>query len=410
MSKKKQTAKSHSAKSIIPDDEPNALVAGESKAASKAKIAGVDKGKYRNFVFTYNNYTKEGVEFVNEMDCKYLLYAYEVGKTGTPHLQGYVVFHSQRTLSAVYKKMQPIGENNIGNKNHINWKIAVPHATIDDQVSYICGPYEKIGKDGKLKTKPVNDNFYERGQRPMSQKVKGDKGAEQLRKQWQAAKEGRFEDLPISQLKIAEYIHRKYQQESIQSRQYLDNILIYGSPGSGKTTFIKSYYPKYSDVYKKDCSHWYDGCQTNQDVLVLEDFDKHCLEKIGFSAFKNLCDFDPLNVQCKNGFLHIRPKMVIVTANYNISEWCEDPIMYQAIMERFIIFMIDPVTKDANQVQNLLYRGNNDKDIYINPNRKANMLDPTHRNPFERHVPVDERLMTTSVFDTTTEGSELSDI
>ena len=50
------------------------------------------------------------------------------------------------------------------------------------------------------------------------------------------------------------------------------------------------------------------------------------------------------------------------------------------------------------------------KEEYINVGRKVIMLDPTRRNPFERDVPEDERLMTTSIFDTTTEGSELSDI
>ena len=95
--------------------------------------------------YTINNYTEEDRDAVRNLPCVYNVFGYERGAEGTPHLQGYIHFKNQKTLSAV-KKLLP--------RAHLEPR----KGTIDQAVDY-------CKKDG---------DFEEFGDKPMSQKEKGD--------------------------------------------------------------------------------------------------------------------------------------------------------------------------------------------------------------------------------------------
>ena len=59
--------------------------------------------KFRTFVFTFNNYPDTSL--VDTLECKYMLYGKEISSSGTPHLQGFVVFMSPRSVSGVIKAL-----------------------------------------------------------------------------------------------------------------------------------------------------------------------------------------------------------------------------------------------------------------------------------------------------------------
>ncbi len=68
----------------------------------------VDSSKrHRNYMFTLNNYTSQEVKQLKEHmeNNKYLFlcFGFEVGESGTPHLQGYVELHTSRSMSALHK-------------------------------------------------------------------------------------------------------------------------------------------------------------------------------------------------------------------------------------------------------------------------------------------------------------------
>lgn len=53
----------------------------------------------RGFCFTLNNYSEKDVEAIKGWSkYKYLVFGFEVGESGTPHLQGYVEWQNGRTL------------------------------------------------------------------------------------------------------------------------------------------------------------------------------------------------------------------------------------------------------------------------------------------------------------------------
>ena len=59
------------------------------------------------YQFTWNNYTDTNVAWVREFadeECKYLTFGYEVGESGTPHLQGFFILKSRQRIPALKKK------------------------------------------------------------------------------------------------------------------------------------------------------------------------------------------------------------------------------------------------------------------------------------------------------------------
>ena len=68
----------------------------------------MSKQRYRNFVFTLNNYTEQNIIDINlfAVKQKYFVYGKEVGESGTPHLQGYAELTKQSTLSKLKKDMK----------------------------------------------------------------------------------------------------------------------------------------------------------------------------------------------------------------------------------------------------------------------------------------------------------------
>lgn len=71
-----------------------------------AKEGWNEKGRYRPWCFTHNNYTDEHVQFWKEFPCEYLVAGFEEGdKCGTPHLQGFFNLKDATTFSALKKKI-----------------------------------------------------------------------------------------------------------------------------------------------------------------------------------------------------------------------------------------------------------------------------------------------------------------
>lgn len=62
----------------------------------------------RKWCFTLNNWTEEKYDSITQYiieASKYYIVGKEVGASGTPHLQGYIEFKSQRSFSSIQKKL-----------------------------------------------------------------------------------------------------------------------------------------------------------------------------------------------------------------------------------------------------------------------------------------------------------------
>lgn len=253
----------------------------------------------RNFCGTLNNYSQEEEEALKQVECVYKIIGKEKGIEGTPHLQMYFAFKQDKSLKQLKK---------------VNARAHWEFAKGDAESNYVY-----CSKEG---------DYFEEGIRPMSQKRKGELGKQCIEERWKLAKEGRFEELPPEQIKVYQYIFSKYQ--TVSDRSDLENIWIYGPSGAGKSRYVRE---TFSNFYSKPMSKWWDG-YVNEEVVVLDDFAPEHGKFLGY-FLKIWADHYAFNAEVKGGMLKIRPKIIIVTSQYNIETCFDDAETISAIRRRF---------------------------------------------------------------------------
>lgn len=259
--------------------------------------------RYRNFCFTYNNYPD--TTLVDNVVCKYIAYSKEVAPTtGTPHLQGYISFATVKTVQQVYRLLP-------------GCHISVMAGSLAQNDAY-------CSKSAEL---------THRGEKPVTNDNKG--RAEQLR--WQRARElakdGKMEDID------ADIYVRYYNTLKNIGKDHavkpppcdVKCFWIYGTTGTGKSHAVETTFP---DCYKKamDDLKWFDG-YSDQEVIYLEDMDKYQVKWGGM--LKRLADRWPMQASIKGSMKYIRPKVVIVTSNYQIEEIWNDSATVDPLLRRF---------------------------------------------------------------------------
>ncbi len=267
----------------------------------------------RAWVFTLNNYTSiESIGITTMLIdlCKYLTFGREVGKEGTKHLQGLIYLKQKRTRSAVSKLP------------------GMKRAYLDIKRGTFKQAREYCQKDG---------DWFEKGDCPMDQSDKGAASKESYRKLIELAKNGSFnkimEDHPrefLSRYSTIKNIFKDYGKKA-KRLDKIDNLWLYGAPGTGKSHFAREINPE--STFCKNKNKWWDNYQ-NEEVVIIDDFDKNhsCLG----SHLKIWSDKYAFSAEVKGSAFNIRPKRIIVTSNYQPTDIWEDEMMVKAIERRFI--------------------------------------------------------------------------
>lgn len=265
----------------------------------------------RGWVFTWNNYTLHDLAYLNDLQCKYLIYGKEVGKQGTPHLQGYIHYHTLKSMAQVVKDMK---------RNHVEiakWE--------DNAIKY-------CKKDG---------NFFEKGEKPLTAKVKGAKGKEYWDEQLKLIRDGKHEDvdskLQITLARNIDYIYNKYNAKKKLEDTTEQNIWYWGPTGSGKSRKAREDCGD-KQPYLKMCNKWWDHYQ-DEDIVLIEDFDK--VHQVLIHHMKIWADRYPFLAEIKNCTRKIRPRKIIVTSNYHPMEIWDKKNDVDPIIRRFKIIEIN---------------------------------------------------------------------
>lgn len=243
----------------------------------------------RNWCFTINNWTDDDINKLSGAECRYMVYGKETGETGTPHLQGFVVFNTAKRLGGV-KQLHETA----------HWELA--RGTWEQAANY-------CKKDG---------DFTERGVAPMSQKRKGEVEIDRWDAAYEAVKAGRFEDVPndiAGRGGIRNLLHKARLTQKRPEPCEVDCRWYHGRTGTGKSHAARTEFPEY---FLKGRTKWWDG-YTDQETVVIEEWDPKTSEFIG-SYLKEWCDKWPFEAETKGGRTSIRPKRIIVTSNYTLEQ------------------------------------------------------------------------------------------
>lgn len=263
------------------------------------------KGKTRAWLGVCNNYTNEDYQQLTEAECVYKIVGKEIGDSGTPHLQMYFYFKTEKS----FKQMKELNKR-------AHWKVANGDSLQN---------YEYCSKD---------NNFIETGKRPMTQKEKGQAGKQLYEEAWKLAKAGEIESIDVG-LRIKHYTTFKRLKLDFATKPdeipVLNNEWIWGEPDTYKSCVARKENP---GIYDKQLTKWWDMYE-DQETILLDDFDKSHSWMYGY--LKRWADHYPFNAEVKGCSRWIRPKRIIVTSNYRIEDiWFDDQTI-KAIKRRFTV-------------------------------------------------------------------------
>jgi len=268
--------------------------------------------KFRAFTFTINNYTKEDESSLLNLGHRYIVYGREVGDSGTPHLQGYICFRSQRSFASIKSKM--------------------PRAHIEQARGDSDANFKYCTKDG---------DFVEDGDRPASKKEQAKLCGDAERQRWDdaktACKEGRLDDIDFSLWikhdKAFERYAKRHKPEPRTVTHHARHFWFYGPPGTGKSHSARmvGQHLGWRTYLKDPQSKWWDGYE-GEEIVIIDDFDKYQVKQGG--DLKRWMDIYPFQAETKGTQMLIRPKVIIVTSNYAPQDIWTDEITVTAIGRR----------------------------------------------------------------------------
>lgn len=266
--------------------------------------------KRRDYVFTINNPTGWDDQEIESCarEAIYLCYGKEVGESGTPHYQGFVMFANARTQASVKRMLT---------RAHLE-----PRKGTTTQAIAYCE------KDG---------DFHQWGERPAA------KLSSKERWKWVIDKAEAGDVDAIKDEEPAIYLRYLSTLRGLNRRRpsildgELGNEWWWGPTGTGKSRALHEQYPGH---YQKPLNKWWDGYE-DEEVVGLEEVHPGCRGWLGH-FLKIWADRYPFTAEVKGGTLkNVRPRKLIVTSNYTIEECFPDTQDYEPLRRRFNVTKFD---------------------------------------------------------------------
>lgn len=307
--------------------------------------------KSYGYCFTWNNYpAEEWRPFLEDVFTRkgatYLIAGEEVAPTtGTPHIQGYIYFPTQRLESAIIKLQK-------ASATHIAW--AKAKGTAEQNKTYCT-------KEGK--------NILEKGELPKQGKRTDIIGLKRKILDGQDAAD-LFEEHTEDVLKYGRMINELSYQFLCRKRQALGyikkNIIIHwGKSGKNKTRTAFEQIGNNLDVVligRTTTGFWWNRYHT-QKVVILDDF--RC--DIPLNELLRITDGYPIDVQGHCCLKPLLAETIYLTSNTDPKTWYHnvDEDSREALFRRIDKIVWFPQEGEQRVIQ--LDRANNIVDYDINP-------------------------------------------
>jgi Putative viral replication protein/RNA helicase len=292
---------------------------------------------WSRWCFTLNNYTDAEVASLKDAECRYLVFGYEVGESGTPHLQGFICFNRTKRLTGCRAVLA-----------RAHWE---PARGSNEQAAEYCK------KEGA---------FHEKGAIPIRGKNSQLTMATQELVSGNSIKDIAFA-YPVMYVRnfrglreFANIVQSPYEHESVRG------IWVVGRPGTGKSRYARTF----DSVYLKPQNKWWDG-YNGEETVILDDFDKG---GVGLGhLLKIWTDRYACTGETKGGTTHLRHKRFIITSNYRIEDiFGDEREIVRAIIRRFQVldfdmFPYDPMPTDIDDGADEIALENNFNEGRVSP-------------------------------------------
>ena len=256
--------------------------------------------RFRNFCFTLNNYTNEELKYIQELGLKeyrYIIVGQEIApSTGTPHLQGFVIWNNAKSLKASIKKLPK--------RAHVEVCKGTPYEN-----------YMYCNKDGNV--------VWEHGDRPekvgqgkrndlleIKNKIKNNINIKTLLEE--------DDIVNYQQLKYAEYLKKYYEVK----RDWKTEVKwYYGATGTGKTKtayeeMVEEAQNEDNIYFSMDTGKWWEGYDA-QEYVIIDDMRADFLK---YHQLLKLLDRYPYKVETKGSTRQFVAKKIIITSAYHPGE------------------------------------------------------------------------------------------
>lgn len=259
----------------------------------------------RRWCFTINNPTDEDCSGVLALVSRstYLICGDEVGDSGTPHLQGYVVFPTAWRFKKLAKALPRA-------------RLAAARGTSEENRVY-------CSKSGK---------FEEYGQCPTDTRISTRSNLDEWEQVYKLAAENKIDEIrPMYQVRYIRALERIRDRHMARPviNDKLYNWWIWGRTGTGKTKICFDEWPQH---YKKMKNRWWDDYM-QEPVVVMQEFGKNHAKLS--EHIKEWADHYPFRCEKKGSSIEVNFKFMIITSNYPPEMiWTEEEIL-EPLMRRF---------------------------------------------------------------------------
>lgn len=314
------------------DDSSSVLRRNDAQAGlvSLAHERASGTSQYKNWVFTWNNPdVSEDNQYKGanlwmyfrsrqHLDIKYMAWSYEVGESGTPHYQGFIMLKNKMRKSTMRAKFN-------------NASIWVDAAMSAHQARKYCLHQEEF----KDKALVHNDDVWEFGKweevAPSQGKRTELSSVTDMIMKGSSLKEAAQAD-PATFVKFHSGLSKLESMFQMKKRSWMTELFIYwGKAGSGKSHRAREEALAYlhqtgsisdEDIYycsapaKKTDKMWMHGYE-GESCVIIDDF----YGTIGIDVMKNLIDKYPCKVEVKNGHRQWLARKVWITSNQPWESW-----------------------------------------------------------------------------------------